>query len=77
MASVGANVLVTDPTAYLQTKFALTRLTEFLSLENGDKGVNCISLAPGVIRTKMNENNPQLKTSKTSRIDLAIQMLQR
>jgi NAD(P)-dependent dehydrogenase (short-subunit alcohol dehydrogenase family) len=64
VASVGANMIVTGPTAYLQTKFALTRLTEFVSLENGDNGVNCIALAPGVVRTKMNENNPELKTSK-------------
>jgi NAD(P)-dependent dehydrogenase (short-subunit alcohol dehydrogenase family) len=64
VASVGANVVVTGPTAYLQTKFALTRMTEFVSIENGDKGVNCISLAPGVVRTKLNENNPELKTSE-------------
>jgi NAD(P)-dependent dehydrogenase (short-subunit alcohol dehydrogenase family) len=64
VASVGANMVKTGPTAYLQTKFALTRLTEFVSLENGDKGVNCTSLAPGVVRTKLNENNPELKTSK-------------
>jgi NAD(P)-dependent dehydrogenase (short-subunit alcohol dehydrogenase family) len=64
VASVGANMVKTGPTAYLQTKFALTRLTEFVSVENGDKGVNCISLAPGVVRTKLNENNPELKTSK-------------
>lgn len=64
IASIGANVLVTGPTAYLQTKFALTRLTEFVSLENGNNGINCIALAPGVVRTKMNEDNPGLKTSK-------------
>lgn len=64
ISSVGANMVRKGPTAYLQSKFALTRMTEFVSLENGDKGINCISLHPGVIRTKLNEKNPELKTSK-------------
>lgn len=64
ITSVGANMVLKGPTAYLQSKFALTRMTEFVSLENGDKGINCISLHPGVVRTKLNEKNPELKTSK-------------
>jgi NAD(P)-dependent dehydrogenase (short-subunit alcohol dehydrogenase family) len=39
--------------AYQVSKAAVSKLTEFVELEYGKQGVNCVALNPGGVLTKM------------------------
>jgi NAD(P)-dependent dehydrogenase (short-subunit alcohol dehydrogenase family) len=64
MSSIGANVVFHDCSGYGISKLALSRLTEFASVEYGAEGVNVISMHPGGVLTKLAENVPQISERK-------------
>jgi len=47
--SGSAHFIMPGASAYNISKLALTRLSEFVVLEYGEKGVNCLSLHPGKV----------------------------
>lgn len=49
--TLGAHLAMLGGSAYMGSKFALIRLSEFVDAEYGHKGVNCLSLHPGGVDT--------------------------
>lgn len=57
MSSIGANMTFPTASAYQVSKAAVSRLTEFVNLEYGEQGVNCVAMHPGSVLTAMSEEN--------------------
>jgi hypothetical protein len=55
MSSIGANTVFPGASAYQISKAAVSRLTEFVSLEYGKQGVNCVAMHPGGVLTEMSK----------------------
>jgi NAD(P)-dependent dehydrogenase (short-subunit alcohol dehydrogenase family) len=51
--SGSAHFILPGASAYSGSKFALMRLSEFVVVEYGDQGVNCLSLHPGGVPTQI------------------------
>jgi len=49
--TIAAHLTMPGGSAYMGSKFALMRLSEFVASEYADKGVNCVSLHPGGVDT--------------------------
>jgi short-subunit dehydrogenase len=58
VSSIGAQLTVPEVSSYQCTKFALCRLSEFVTVEYGAKGVNCVTLNPGGVLTKLSSTGP-------------------
>jgi NAD(P)-dependent dehydrogenase (short-subunit alcohol dehydrogenase family) len=58
MTSIGA--LLTAPTAssYQVSKLAVLRLSEFVMVEYGAQGVNCVAVHPGAVLTELSKQLP-------------------
>lgn len=66
VSSIGAHVTIPGASAYQTSKLALLRLSEFVELEYGAKGVNCFSVHPGGVLTEMSKNVEVIRHSKLS-----------
>lgn len=64
LSSIAAHVMTPGASAYQTTKLALLRLTEFMALENGEKGVTAFSIHPGAVPTEMAGNLPDFMQEK-------------
>jgi NAD(P)-dependent dehydrogenase (short-subunit alcohol dehydrogenase family) len=51
--SIGIHLIQPGTSAYQLSRLAVARMCEFVMTEYGDKGVNCIALAPGAVLTSM------------------------
>jgi NAD(P)-dependent dehydrogenase (short-subunit alcohol dehydrogenase family) len=60
MTSIGAHVTLPGASAYGGSKLALLRLTEFVNMEYGAKGVNVVSLHPGGVPTESALKEPTI-----------------
>lgn len=56
MSSIGAHRVFPSASAYMVSKFALMRLSEFVQAEYSAEGVNCVSMHPGGVRTELVKN---------------------
>lgn len=64
--SGSAHFIMPGASAYNASKFALIRLSEFVVAEYGDKGVNCLSLNPGGVKTGINKDlGPWVQAGKS------------
>lgn len=64
MSSIGAHAIVPGASAYQISKLALCRLSEFVNLEYGEKGVNVVTLHPGGVLTEMSMQESIIKPCK-------------
>ncbi|KAK9243283.1 hypothetical protein V1506DRAFT_523817 [Lipomyces tetrasporus] len=53
LTTIGANITVPGSSAYGVSKLAISRLTEFVTLEYGQQGVNCFAVHPGGVPTTL------------------------
>jgi NAD(P)-dependent dehydrogenase (short-subunit alcohol dehydrogenase family) len=53
ISSIGALVSSPGSSAYCITKFALLKFADFVNMEYREKGVNCLSLHPGGVKTEL------------------------
>lgn len=60
LSTVAAHFAIPGASAYQASKFALTRLSEFVVAEYADQGVNCVSLHPGGVPTGIMKEAPQI-----------------
>ena len=56
MSSIGANITFPGASAYQVSKLAISRLTEFVALEYGRQGINCVSINPGGVLTELSKD---------------------
>ncbi|KAI0115352.1 putative oxidoreductase [Daldinia grandis] len=59
VTSMGALAVYPAASAYQSSKFAVSRLAEFLSVEYADQGLVCYSAHPGGIKTELATNMPK------------------
>jgi len=64
VTSIGAHVIIPGASAYQTSKFAILRLTEFVQVEYGDKGVNCVAVHPGGVLTRMSAGIDVIRSSE-------------
>ena len=57
MSSIGANATISGASAYQVSKAAVSRFTEFVDLEYGKQGVNCVAMHPGGALTDLSKDN--------------------
>jgi NAD(P)-dependent dehydrogenase (short-subunit alcohol dehydrogenase family) len=65
MTSIGAHMTSPGASAYQTSKFALLRLTEFVSSEYEEHGVSCVAVYPGGVLTAMSKTLPAIQSSMT------------
>lgn len=65
MTSIGAHMTSPGASAYQTSKFALLRLTEFVSSEYEEHGVSCVAVHPGGVLTAMSKTLPAIQSSMT------------
>lgn len=53
MSTIGQNIMVPGSSAYSTSKLAVARLSEFVGLEYGGRGVNCFVVHPGGVETEL------------------------
>lgn len=53
LTTIGANITVPGSSAYGISKLAISRLTEFVTIEYGDQGINCFAVHPGGVPTTL------------------------
>jgi NAD(P)-dependent dehydrogenase (short-subunit alcohol dehydrogenase family) len=53
VSSIGAHVCLPGASAYQTTKFALLRLTDFLNVEYGERGLIAYCMHPGAVPTEL------------------------
>ncbi|KAH6675084.1 putative oxidoreductase ucpA [Halenospora varia] len=70
MTSIGAHTVFNGASTYQTSKFALLRLGEFVEAEYAAKGVNCFSVHPGGVLTKMSKDIEVIRQSLTDTPDL-------
>lgn len=61
VVSAGAMVLIPGSSAYGVAKLGLVRMSEFVDLEYGDKGVNVVSMHPGGVETSLSDGHAHVK----------------
>ncbi|CAI6341969.1 unnamed protein product [Periconia digitata] len=61
MTSVGAHAFIPGASAYHTCKLASLRLSEFVKVEYGDKGIICVGMHPGGVQTQIAEGKTQLE----------------
>ncbi|KAJ8109609.1 hypothetical protein OPT61_g7333 [Boeremia exigua] len=61
LTSIGAHAVVPGGSAYTISKLALQRLSEFVGLEYGGKGVNVVGIHPGGVETKLAQVVKEIK----------------
>ena len=64
MSSIGANITFPGASAYQVSKLAVSRLTEFVALEYGQRGVNCVAMHPGGVLTELSKDNLAIRDCK-------------
>jgi NAD(P)-dependent dehydrogenase (short-subunit alcohol dehydrogenase family) len=64
MSSIGANITFPGDSAYKVSKTAVSRLTEFVNLEYGKQGVNCVAMHPGGVLTDLSKDNLLIRDCK-------------
>jgi NAD(P)-dependent dehydrogenase (short-subunit alcohol dehydrogenase family) len=64
MSSIGANMTHPGASAYQVSKAAVSRLTEFVNLEYGEQGVNCVAMHPGGVLTDLSKDNAVIRDCK-------------
>jgi NAD(P)-dependent dehydrogenase (short-subunit alcohol dehydrogenase family) len=65
MSSIGANMTFPGASAYQISKQAVSRLTEFVALEYGKLGVNCVATHPGGVLTELSKDNVYIRDCKS------------
>jgi NAD(P)-dependent dehydrogenase (short-subunit alcohol dehydrogenase family) len=66
VTSKGAHFVIPGASAYLTSKFALMRLSEFVDAKYGEQGVNCVSLHPGGVETTISiDPTPLVQAGKS------------
>lgn len=58
ISSIGALRAVLGSSAYSSSKFALLKLTDFINLEEGHKGILAYAMHPGGVATGMGRSMP-------------------
>ncbi|KAI1265152.1 hypothetical protein F5Y18DRAFT_387565 [Xylariaceae sp. FL1019] len=58
-SSYGALMAMPAASAYQSTKFAVTRLAEFIAAENEKDGLVCYAIHPGSVKTELAHNMPK------------------
>lgn len=61
VTSIGAVTVMPGGSSYALAKLALQRMSEFIGLEYGGKGVNVVGLHPGAIPTKLANTIDEIK----------------
>jgi NAD(P)-dependent dehydrogenase (short-subunit alcohol dehydrogenase family) len=64
MSSIGQNTVVPGASAYMVSKLALARLTEFVQAEWAEKGVEVVALHPGGVATELTAREKSLEPCK-------------
>ncbi|TVY23659.1 Short chain dehydrogenase [Lachnellula hyalina] len=70
VTSIGAHVIIPGASAYQTSKFAMLRLTEFVQVEYGDKGVTCVAVHPGGVLTRMSAGIDVIRSTLTDTPDM-------
>lgn len=65
VTSIGAVTVSPGGSSYAIAKLALQRMSEFVGVEYGDKGVNVVGLHPGGVVTKLAEKIKEIKDCKS------------
>jgi NAD(P)-dependent dehydrogenase (short-subunit alcohol dehydrogenase family) len=73
-SSIGAHMSIPGASSYQTSRLAMLRLSEFVMMEYGSKGVNCVSIHPGGVLTRLSERNDEIRPSKFE-IVLAARMI--
>ncbi|KAI1612564.1 putative oxidoreductase ucpA [Exophiala viscosa] len=69
--TIAAHLSMPGGSAYMGSKFALMRLSEFVASEYADKGVNCMSLHPGGVDTGIAKDlGPMVQAAMTDTAEL-------
>ncbi|KAL2075197.1 hypothetical protein VTL71DRAFT_139 [Oculimacula yallundae] len=63
ISSIGAHIIVPGASAYQTSRLALLRLTEFVDVEYGAKGVNCVAVHPGGVVTDLSRNVKEIQAA--------------
>lgn len=58
ISSIGATAVTPGALSYQVSKLAVTRLTEFVQVEYGAQGVNCVAVHPGGVLTDLSKGIP-------------------
>ncbi|KAF2757082.1 short chain dehydrogenase reductase [Pseudovirgaria hyperparasitica] len=69
MSSIGAHVAAPRMSAYQSSRFAVLRLSEFVEVEYGARGVNVHSLHPGAVATDMTRKSAMVEEAEDFFID--------
>ena len=64
MSSIRANMVFPTASAHQISKAAVSRLTEFVDLEYGEQGVNCVAIHPGGVLTELSKGYPAIRDFK-------------
>jgi NAD(P)-dependent dehydrogenase (short-subunit alcohol dehydrogenase family) len=64
VTSIGAVLVLPTASSYGTSKLALQRLTEFVNLEYGDKGVVAVGIHPGGVETALSKDVEAMKGRK-------------
>lgn len=74
ITSIGAVVVTPTASGYCISKTAVQRLCEFVDVEYGDKGVNCVGVHPGGVDTELTKvGPPSLQAGKCTILSLTVQ----
>ncbi|KIV82202.1 hypothetical protein PV11_04329 [Exophiala sideris] len=69
--TIAAHLAMPGGSAYMGSKFALMRLSEFVASEYADQGVNCVSLHPGGVDTGIAKDlGPLVQAAMTDTAEL-------
>ncbi|KAF3065306.1 putative oxidoreductase YxbG [Daldinia childiae] len=71
-SSVGAIAVYPSASAYQSSKFAVSRLAEYVAAEYADQGLVCYSLHPGGIKTELATNMPKEVQDKVLTDEVAL-----
>ena len=75
--TIAAHFVLPGGSAYMASKLALIRLSEFVSAEYGEQGVNCVALHPGGVPTGIMKEPPPIVTAGQCILCSQISMLGR
>ncbi|KAG4420714.1 hypothetical protein IFR04_006100 [Cadophora malorum] len=70
ISSIGAHIIAPGASAYQTSRLALLRLTEFVDVEYGSKGVNCVAIHPGGVLTELSKNIEEIRDKLTDTPEL-------
>ncbi|PVH95498.1 NAD(P)-binding protein [Periconia macrospinosa] len=71
MSSIGAHIFLPGASAYQTCKLALLRLSEFVNVEYGNKGIVCVGMHPGGVLTELAKGKVELEGKLNDTPELA------